>query len=136
MSTARPIPALRGEEKQYFADMGEHRLPYYSCENCDAVFGRPAEFCPSCGGAVQRLWSSGAGTVYSYTTQMRAGNPWFADAVPYAIALVDFAEGFRSMADLTRRDGGTDFEIGQRVTVEFEDVTDDITLPHFVVARS
>lgn len=127
--TERPLPALRGEERQYFADMREHRLPYYSCEACDAVFGRPQEFCPSCDAAVQRLWSSGEGTVYSYTTQQRGGHPYFADAVPYTIALVDFAEGFRSMADLS---APGPIEIGQRVTVEFEDVTDDVTLPHFV----
>lgn len=128
--TERPLPALRGEERQYFADMREHRLPYYSCVDCAAVFGRPQEFCPSCDGVVQRLWSSGDGTVYSYTIQQRAGHPYFADAVPYTIALVDFAEGFRSLADLSST---SPIEIGQRVAVEFEDVTDDVTLPHFVV---
>lgn len=129
----RPLPTARGEEKQYFADMREHRLPYYRCDACEAVFGRPREFCGSCGGAVQRLWSSGEGTVYSFTTQQRAGHPYFADTVPYTIALVDFDEGFRSLADLRNTEGGG-FAIGQRVLVEFEDVTDDVTLPHFVVA--
>lgn len=132
--TERPMPALRGEERQYFADMREHRLPYYSCVECDATYGRPQEFCPGCGAAVQRLWSSGEGTVYSFTTQHRAGHPYFADAVPYTIALVDFREGFRSLADLTAPSGDTTFEIGQHVRVEFEDVSDDVTLPHFVVA--
>lgn len=131
--TQRPMPALRGEEKQYFADMREHRLPYYRCPDCAATYARPQEFCPSCDGVVQRLWSSGEGTVYSFTTQNRAGHPYFADAVPYTIALVDFREGFRTIADLTMSGDGA-FAIGQRVVVEFEDVTDDVTLPHFVVA--
>lgn len=131
--TERPIPALRGEEKQYFADMREHRLPYYFCSECDAAYARPQEFCPSCGGAAQRRWSSGEGTVYSFTTQHRAGHPYFADAVPYTIALVDLREGFRSMADLTIPAGAEAFHVGQRVRVEFEDVSDEMTLPHFVV---
>ena len=130
VTAERPLPQLRGEEKQYYADLGEHRLPYYQCETCDGVYARPQEFCPACGHGVQRKWSSGEGTVYSVTIQQRAGHPYFADAVPYTIALVDFAEGFRTLADLN-----TDTDpphIGQRVRVEFEDVTDDMTLAHFV----
>jgi uncharacterized OB-fold protein len=128
--TERPIPQLRGEEKSYYADLREHRLPYYRCDVCGDVHARPQEFCPSCGGTVARQWSSGDGTVYSFTTQQRAGHPFFTDAVPYTIALVDFAEGFRSLADLTVPDGEP--HVGQHVRVEFEDVTDDIALAHFV----
>jgi uncharacterized OB-fold protein len=126
------MPALRGEDKQYFADMREHRLPYYHCDECAATHARPLEFCPTCGGAVQRLWSSGEGTVYSFTTQQRAGHPYFTHAVPYTIALVDFVEGFRSLADLSVPEGAGEPHIGQRVRVEFEDVTDDMTFVHFV----
>ena len=130
--TERPIPQLRGEEKTYYADLREHRLPYYRCADCAAAHARPLEFCPACGGTVARQWSSGEGTVYSFTTQHRAGHPYFADAVPYTIALVDFAEGFRTLADLTVPGGEP--RIGQRVQVEFEDVADDLTLVHFVAA--
>jgi uncharacterized OB-fold protein len=128
--TERPIPQLRGEEKRYYADLREHLLPYYRCADCEAVYARPHEFCTACGGTVARQWSSGEGTVYSFTTQQRAGHPYFADMVPYTIALVDFTEGFRTMADLTVPDGEP--RIGRRVRVEFEDVTDDMTLAHFV----
>lgn len=128
--TERPIPQLRGEEKQYYADLREHRMPYYGCADCAAAHARPQEFCPICGGTVSRQWSSGEGTVYSFTTQQRAGHPYFADVVPYTIALVDFDEGFRTLADLTMPNGQP--RIGQRVRVEYEDVNDDMTLAHFV----
>lgn len=128
--TERPIPQLRGEEKRYYADLREHRLPYYRCAKCEAAYARPHEFCPACGATVVRQWSSGIGTVYSFTTQQRAGHPYFADAVPYTIALVDFNEGFCALADLTVPDGEP--RIGQRVRVEFEDVNDEMTLAHFV----
>jgi uncharacterized OB-fold protein len=130
--TERPIPQLRGEEKRYYADLREHQLPYYRCDACDAAYARPQGFCPACGGAVARQWSSGDGTVYSFTIQQRAGHPYFTDTVPYTIALVDFVEGFRTLADLTVTDGQP--HIGQRVRVEFEDVTEDMTLAHFVAA--
>jgi len=131
--TERPLPQLRGEERRYYADLREHRLPYYHCAACDLAYARPREWCTGCGGAVQRRWSCGEGTVYSFTTLHRPGHPFFADMVPYSIALVDFPEGFRSLADLTTA-GGTQPRIGQRVRVEFEDVTEDMALVHFVVA--
>ena len=74
--------------------------------------------------------------MYSFTTLHRAGHPYFADAVPYTIALVEFPEGFRSLADLRFPPYAQDPYIGQAVRVEFEDVTDDITLAHFVVEQS
>ena len=126
----RPVPQLRGEEKQYFADLRRHQLPYYACTSCDAVYARPQEFCPTCGKRVERKWSSATARCHSYTVQQRAGHPYFADAVPYTIALVDFAEGFRTLADLTTPGGRP--RIGQRVRVEFEDVTEELTLAHFV----
>lgn len=128
--TERPIPQLRGEEKQYYADLRAHVLPYYRCTECDVAYAHPQEFCPPCGGAVARQWSTGEGTVYSFTTALRAGHPYFADAVPYTVALVDFVEGFRTLADLTVPGGEP--RIGQHVRVEFEDVTDEMTLAHFV----
>jgi uncharacterized OB-fold protein len=131
--TERPIPQLRGEEKGYYSDLREHRLPYYRCDDCTVVYARPAEFCGKCGGAVSRQWSSGEGTVYSFTTQQRAGHPYFADAVPYTVALVEFSEGFRTLADLTA--GDDEPRIGQRIRVEYEDVNDDMTIAHFVAVR-
>jgi uncharacterized OB-fold protein len=132
VTVARPLPQARGEEKDYYADLREHRMPYYLCSTGEHVYARPQEFCPACGAAVMRQWSSGEGIVYSYTTLERAGHPYFADAVPYVIALVEFGEGFRSLADLTLPPGLDVPSIGQRVRVEYEDVTDDMTLAHFV----
>jgi uncharacterized OB-fold protein len=129
----RPLPQLRGEEKRYFADLREHRLPYYHCAACDVANARPLQWCAGCGGDVERRWSCGEGTVYSFTTLHRPGHPFFADAVPYSIALVDFPEGFRALADLTPA-LGTEPHIGQRVRAEFEDLTEEMTLLRFVVA--
>jgi uncharacterized protein len=134
VSVERPLPQLRGEEKRYYSDLREHRMPYYHCAACDVAYARPHEVCNACGGGLERQWSSGEGTLYSFTTLQRAGHPYFADAVPYTIALVDFPEGFRSLADLTT--GADTPRIGQRVRVEFEDITEDMTLAHFFVVAA
>lgn len=133
----RPLPQPRGEEKLYFADLLEHRMPFYRCRGCERVYARPRGFCPECDGSVEREWSSGRGVIYSLTTVHRPGHPWFADKAPYSIALVDFAEGFRGLADVTAPAFAEEPFIGQRVRIEFEDVRDDLALVHFVAeARS
>ena len=126
--------ATPGRRRRYFADLREHLLPYYHCATCDIAYARPQGWCTTCGGAVERRWSCGEGTLYSYTTLHRAGHPAFADTVPYTIALVDFPEGFRTLADLMLPPGTDSPSIGQSVRVEFEDVAPDMTLAHFVVA--
>jgi uncharacterized OB-fold protein len=108
-------------------------MPYYGCKACERVYARPQEWCTDCGGTTERRWSAGDGTLYSFTTLHRAGNPAFADAVPYTVALVDFSEGFRALADVIVAPGGEEPRIGQRIRVEFEDVTPEMTLAHFVV---
>ncbi len=130
---ARPLGQPRGEEQRYFADLRQHLLPYYQCATCDIAYSHPLEWCTQCAGEVERRWSCGEGTLYSYTTLHRAGHPAFADAVPYTIALVDFPEGFRTLAGLTLPPGADEPRIGQPVRVEFEDVTTDMTLARFVV---
>ena len=129
----RPVPQPRGEEKGYFSDLRtEHRLPFYRCSECSHLYARPRPFCVDCGGGIERQFSTGRGVIHSYTTLMRAGHPWFADGVPYTIAIVDLDEGFRSLADLVSPPYADDPHIGQRVHAEFEDVTDEIGLVHFV----
>lgn len=130
---ARPVPQPRGEERRYFSDLREHRMPFYRCAACLQVFARPRERCTECDATpIERQWSAGHGVVYSYTTLHRAGHPWFANGVPYTIALVDFAEGFRGLADLAPTSYGPDPYIGQSVRVEFEDISDELALAHFV----
>ena len=131
--TARPVPHPRGEERRYFSDLREHRMPFYRCSSCLRVFARPHERCTGCAATpLERQWSNGHGVVYSYTTLHRPGHPWFTDRVPYTIALVDFAEGFRGLADLAPMSCGTDPYIGQPVRAEFEDISDEIALVHFM----
>ena len=126
-----PLPVPRGEENRYFADLREHRLPFYRCGSCDHVEAHPFTRCPVCGGAdATRAWSVGRGRVHSYTTVHRPGHPAFAARVPYVVALVEVDEGFRTLADL-RLDGMAP-RVDQPVTVAFEQRADDVVLPYFV----
>ena len=62
-------------------------------------------------------------------------HPAFADAVPYAIVVVELEEGARVLSNLV--DCPTaDVAIGLPVEVVFEDVAPDVTLPKFRPRRA
>lgn len=131
---ARPAPTPRGEERRYFDDLRERRLPVYRCAACATAQAHPFARCVVCGGsACEREWAAGTGTVYSFTELQTAGHPGLADRVPYSIALVDLDEGVRSLADLRVDVDSAAAAIGARVRVGFDDLPDGTVLPHFVV---
>ncbi|WP_233528030.1 Zn-ribbon domain-containing OB-fold protein [Cupriavidus sp. TA19] len=49
---------------------------------------------------------------------------------PYVVAIVQLDEGARMMTNIVCNDPG-EVRIGQRVAVEFDDVTETVTLPKF-----
>jgi uncharacterized OB-fold protein len=77
---------------------GELRLQH--CSACARPFFPPALVCPRCAGR-DVAWApvSGRATLYSYTIQHRAA-PGFEGLVPYAVAIVQLAEGPRMMTNV------------------------------------
>ena len=74
--------------------------------------------------------STGEGRVYTFTVMYRAALPSFASRVPYVVALIDLAEGPRMMANIVGNDA-LQTQIGDRVTVCFEQRGDDGKVPQF-----
>ncbi len=68
---------------------------------------------------------SGKGSVYSYTVT-HVAPAGFEDRAPYALATVDLDEGVRMLAQLVNV-AIDDVEIGMRVKVCWEDLTDEIS---------
>lgn len=72
-------------------------------------------FCAACGAArLTDKRASGSGRVYATSLVCRAATEETRAHVPYAILLVDTAEGFRMMAH-----GDHDLAIGERVAARF-----------------
>lgn len=73
--------------------------------------------------------ASGKGTVYSFTVTRR-GPPAFRGREPYVIGSIQLAEGPRIMAEIA---GTTyeDLEIGAKVRVTWEEVSEDFNYPVF-----
>jgi hypothetical protein len=70
------------------------------CVDCGIPYFYPRPICPSCGsGNVEWFTASGDATLYSYVINHRPA-PGFEDEAPYAIAVVQLAEGPRMMTSL------------------------------------
>lgn len=108
---------------------GADAILYQSCGACRHLWYFRRTFCPSCGDAPPKTHqASGNGVVYSATTVRRAATSEAKAHVPYAILLVDMAEGFRMMAH-----GDIDLRIGDKVTAQFRPFT-SLRTPYFVRA--
>ena len=105
---------------------GQPAIHYARCGACSAVWYLARPHCPHCGAAEPAVCAaSGTGLVVAVTRVERAPSPDWRALLPYAIALVDAAEGFRLMAH-----AAPGVAIGDAVTVRFQQVGDAL-LPCF-----
>lgn len=135
MTEATPLEPPVSEVSQPFWDATrERRLLVQWCRDCDRPVFYPREVCPTCLGAdLEWRESAGTGIVHAITVEHRPQNPMFADRAPYAIALVDVAEGWRMLTNLVECDPMT-VSVGTPVTVTWEPLSDGRNLPLFTPA--
>jgi len=129
--TMRPLPTLAGLAGEFYGWCRRHELRFQRCAACGTWRHVPRELCAACG-SWDWEWarSSGRGTVFTWTVAVRAMHPAFQDAVPYAPVVVEMEEGVRILSRVT--DCPPDaLEVGMPVTVAFDVVTPEVTLPTF-----
>ena len=128
---ARPVPAVTPEMAGFWDAARRHELVAQRCLDC-GTFRFPArEVCSRClsrRAEWQRV--SGRGRVFSLAVMHQANHPWFAARAPYAVVVIELAEGARMLSSLVGCEPSA-IEIGMPVEVAFEDVTAEITLPVF-----
>ena len=127
-----PQPYRLLDAEPYWVALTGHRLTFQRCGSCrDAVW--PAHwFCPHCG-AGDLAWeeSAGRGTVWSFSTVVRAPTPVFAGIAPYTVGFVRLDEGYHLFAQI---DADPDaVAIDMPVEVRFERRGDQV-LPVFAPA--
>jgi uncharacterized OB-fold protein len=130
MDPERPLPDLDDADTgAFWQAVQEHRLTYQTCVKCGKIVFYPRHHCPHCGSEDLRLHESeGRGVVYSYTVIRQTPDPAFRPDVPYIVALVDLAEGFRLLTHLSSQPESV--EVGQQVEVEWM-TRDGVVLPVF-----
>jgi uncharacterized OB-fold protein len=129
---ARPQPT---PETQHFWDgtrQGELRLQ--RCDACARIYFPPRPFCPACASrSVSVFAASGKAVLYSYVIHHRPV-PGFTP--PYAIAVVELAEGPRMMTNIVECPQTPEaLQLDMSLEAVFEELDDEITLPLFRPAK-
>jgi len=127
----RPRPKLERDTKGYWEGLRNHQLVIQRCLVCKAFRHHPRPMCPECH-SLEFEWApvSGRGTVYTFAIVTQGLHPHWVDQTPYNVVLVELEEGVRIVSNLVDCPNES-IQIGMPVTVTFEDVSDEISLPLF-----
>ncbi|MEV0281989.1 bifunctional MaoC family dehydratase N-terminal/OB-fold nucleic acid binding domain-containing protein [Streptomyces sp. NPDC050610] len=125
----RPRPVVNRDNAGFWDGVADGKLLIQRCDSC----GTPRfPWLPGCGSCGSAHWTafeaSGAGTVYSYVVMHHPPFPAFDP--PYAVGLIELAEGVRMISNVT----GVPYDkvrIGMPVELEFLRVDAELTLPVF-----
>jgi uncharacterized protein len=127
----RPLPTVTTDSEEFWNSVRERALRLQKCDSCHEFRYYPSPICHFCSSDAF-TWTpvSGRGEIYSYTILERArGNPFEGDT-PIAIVLVTLDEGPVMMSNLIDYDDAA-LAIGDRVTIEYGEIGEDVTLPLF-----
>jgi uncharacterized OB-fold protein len=130
----KPIPVPDEASQPFFDGARQHVLMLQKCSECGTFMWPVKPRCTHCLSA-DITWApaSGKGTLYSFALMHQIFHPGFADEAPYNIAEVDLEEGVRIISNIICPN--EQLEIGMPLTVAFEDIGDEVTLPKFLPAH-
>jgi uncharacterized OB-fold protein len=128
-----PLPKPTPITRPFWQAAHEHRLAIQRCEACRKLRFYPSAGCDACGSA-QSTWvdMSGQGRIYSWIVVRRTPHPAWRQRVPFVSAIVELVEqpGLLVPGLLTNIDPAA-VRADLDVTVWFEDLTPDISMPRW-----
>lgn len=126
----RAIPKPTPETAHYWEGARRGELRLQRCNACTHTYFPPRPFCPECSSRdVSVFAASGRGTLHSYVIN-HMKSPGFEP--PYAIAVVELAEGPRMMSNILDCPQTPEaLVLDMALEVTFEALTDEISLPQF-----
>ena len=129
--TAKPIPVPTPETQPFWDGCAAGELRIQRCADCGRPYFYPRPVCPACASRnVDWFTASGQATLYSYVISHRPARGFEADG-PYAIAVVELAEGPRMMTNIVGiPNTPEELVLDMALQVTFEQ-RGDISLPVF-----
>ncbi|MFJ9543160.1 bifunctional MaoC family dehydratase N-terminal/OB-fold nucleic acid binding domain-containing protein [Streptomyces sp. NPDC101225] len=125
----RPRPVVNRDNAGFWEGVGRRRLLIQRCTSCASLRFPWLPGCAGCGGPDwDTVEASGEGTVYSYVVMHHPPFPAFDP--PYAVGLIELAEGVRMISDVV----GVPYDkvrIGMPVRLEFRSYDEELVLPVF-----
>ncbi len=130
-----PRPYITMDAVPYWQAVKEGRLMFQRCRGCRSAVWQPRALCPYCLGTdLQWEQSQGRGTVYSFSTIYHPPLAIWKSKVPYTVGVVHMEEDYYLFSEIVAKP--EQIHIGAPVTVFFERVDDEVTLPKFRVQES
>ena len=129
----KPLPMPDLETQPFWDGAKACKLLVPKCLDCGQYHFFPRALCPYCR-SENWTWvaASGDDVIHSYTIAYRGAGPAFKDDAPYAVAIIELAEGPKMMSNIITDDLGR-IAVDGAVRVAFDPVTEDITLPKFTL---
>ena len=129
----KPLPMPNLETQPFWDGAKAGKLLLPKCLDCGQYHFFPRALCPHCR-SENWTWvtASGDGLIHSYTIAHRGAGPAFKGDAPYAVAIIELAEGPKMMSNIITEDLGR-IAVDGAVRVAFDPVTEDITLPEFTL---
>lgn len=122
------LPTPTPISEPFWAACRQGELRIQQCQDCQKFLFYPSYMCPHCGGGtLQWQTISGKGEVHAVTVMERAAQT---GQVPQVLVLIELDEGPVMMSRVVT-DHPHAVAIGDRVSVIFEAVSDEISLPLF-----
>jgi len=122
---------VEDESAPYWAALQDGKLLLKLCASCGRHHSYPRPFCPHCwSDDVAWVEASGGASLYTHSMVYRNDLPPFGPQVPYLAAVVDLDEGPRMMTRIVDHEG-VDIQIGMRLRLQTQPVTDEITMAVF-----
>lgn len=129
----RPRPVVNRDNAGFWRGVAEHRLLIQRCTACGTPRHPWLPGCNTCGSPDwDTVEASGEGTVYSYVVLHHPPFPAFDP--PYAVGLIELAEGVRLVSNVV----GVPYDevrIGLPVRLEFQRCDEELTVPVFRAVR-
>lgn len=127
----KPMPVPDADTAAFWKGLADGELLLQHCTHCANVQYYQQGSCRQCGSdGLEHRPASGRGTVYSYSVVHRAPGPAFKHDTPYAVLLVELAEGPRMISSLVQGDPAR-VRIGMPVELVCERVSPEVVLPRF-----
>jgi uncharacterized OB-fold protein len=128
-----PLPRPTALTRHFWEGAAEHRLVMLRCQACGFWLHPPRPICRRC-----RSWDlgpedvSGRGSLYTYTVTETPFHPYWADKVPYVVAVVTLEEQpdlrvITNVVDCPE----DELRVGLPLVVTFVDAAPGLTLPVF-----
>lgn len=127
----KPLPEIGEENGPFWEGTRNEQLLLQRCTSCAHLRYPVSRYCPECLEEGHE-WTavSGRGEVYSSIVFHQTYDKAFAGDVPYNVSLIQLDEGPRMFSNVVGLPPD-EVEVGDRVRVVFDPVTEQVTLPRF-----